>query len=334
MPRLLLLLAALLAALLAPGCGYNTYNIPSAELQRLAQLPPSQRGNHIRVYTPGLVPAATPDLVPAAIPNSPMPSALPPPPSPTLPALPQSDTGMSGELAKEPAPVVDVATPGVEPANPTLVVAVDGAPPPFAPLPAPAPRTHPPARLPPPAVALPRQAPNIRPPSSASRTHAPSTHVTGGHRGTSSGPRAFGGRGGGGGGSVAVGAAVGAVALIGLVAILADANTKAPFDGWVRTSSDHPLIISYWSGWEREVCLCDLKPTDLVGMQSAVMYDTAGAIEELEAAGSNPWPVQPTQRSRPAARPPAPNNSPNMPRAPPSKPLAAPPAASYSDPFS
>jgi len=39
----------LLAMLLAPGCGYSVYHLPPAELQRLTQLPPSQRGNYVRV---------------------------------------------------------------------------------------------------------------------------------------------------------------------------------------------------------------------------------------------------------------------------------------------
>ena len=40
---------AVAAALCAPGCGTTTYEIPHAELQRLAQLPPEQRGMHVRV---------------------------------------------------------------------------------------------------------------------------------------------------------------------------------------------------------------------------------------------------------------------------------------------
>jgi hypothetical protein len=39
-------LILVLVALLTPGCGYNAYTIPPAELQRLAQIPPAQRGNH------------------------------------------------------------------------------------------------------------------------------------------------------------------------------------------------------------------------------------------------------------------------------------------------
>ena len=50
----------LLAVMLVPGCGYTTYNIPPAGLQRLVQLPPSARGERVRVYTDGVVPVVTP----------------------------------------------------------------------------------------------------------------------------------------------------------------------------------------------------------------------------------------------------------------------------------
>ncbi|MBA2542904.1 MAG: hypothetical protein H0V17_24875, partial [Deltaproteobacteria bacterium] len=43
------LLCVLMAALLIGGCAANSYRIPPSELQRLAQTPPEQRGQKVRV---------------------------------------------------------------------------------------------------------------------------------------------------------------------------------------------------------------------------------------------------------------------------------------------
>jgi hypothetical protein len=296
-------LILVLAALLAPGCGYNTYSIPPTELQRLTQLPPSQRGNHVRAYTPDLVPVATPGP-PVAV--------VPPGPPPALPVPPVPDAAVNGELVGDPVPPDEVAMPATEPTDSAIVV--DVVPPRFVPSPAPPVRPRPaPARVPPPTAMVPRAPPAAagrvtppRLPASAPHASTPSVHVTGGHSGSHSS----------GGGGAAVGAVVGAVAVIGLIAILAEANVKDPFDGWVQTSPEHPVIISYRSGQEREVRLCDLRPTDIVGMQSAVMYDTAGAIERLEPAGSGPLPTQPANQAPPPVRPPAPKPAADQPRPP------------------
>ena len=236
-----------LAALLAPGCGYNTYSIPPSELQRLTQLPPAQRGNHVRAYTPGLVPAPSPPV-----------AVVPPSPPPALPMPPVPDVAVNGELVGDPVPPDEVSMP--EPSDSAVVVSVDVAPPVFVPSPAPPMRPRPGARMPLPTATVPRAPPTTaghvtapRLPSSSPHASAPSIHVAGGHSGMSSTTHSSGG------GGAAVGAVVGVVAIIGVIAILADANVKDPFDGWVQTSPEHPVLISYRSGQEREVRLRDLK---------------------------------------------------------------------------
>ncbi len=44
-----LVLASSLVVAASPGCATTSYKISNAELQRLAQLPPEQRGEHVRV---------------------------------------------------------------------------------------------------------------------------------------------------------------------------------------------------------------------------------------------------------------------------------------------
>ena len=309
-------LILVLAALLAPGCGYNTYSIPPAELQRLTQLPPSQRGNHLRAYTPGLVPAPTPAPPVAVVPPGPLP-ALP------VPSVP--DAAVNGELVGDLVPPDEVAMPATEPTDSAVVVSVDIVPPRFVPSPAPPVRPRPaPTRMPPPTATFPRApqptAGHVTPPrlpSSAPHASTPSIHVAGGHSGASHTSHSS----GGGGGGAVVGAVVVAVAVIGLIAILAEANVKDPFDGWVQTSPEHPVTISYRSGQRREVRLRNLKPADIVGMQSAVMYDTAGAIERPEPAGGGPLPARPANQAPPPLRPPVSKPAVDQPR-----PSSAPPS--------
>jgi hypothetical protein len=276
--RLLLLLATVL---LAPGCGYSTYNIPPAELQRLTRLPPSQRGNHVRVYTEGLVPAVTPNPPVVAVPPAPPPQPMPPPP----------EAAATSELADSPVPVEEIVV--VEPTEPAVVL--DITPPRFVPMPPPRVRPALP-RLPPPVAvrpSLPRPSPGHisvpraipRVPVSAVHGSAPVVHAGGGHLGGPSGFHHVGG-GGGGGGNAAIGVLVGAVVLIGLIAIIASASQPVPFDGWIHTSPEHPLHLTYKSGVEREIRLCDLKPADIVSVQSAVIYDTDGTVNRLESATS------------------------------------------------
>jgi hypothetical protein len=105
---------------------------------------------------------------------------------------------------------------------------------------------------------------------------------------------------GGGGGGAAVGAVVGAVALIALVAIIAESSEPKPFDGWIRTTPDHRVRLTYASGVQREVRLCDLKPADIVGVSSAVLHDIDGSIQHLESAPRNAPAARPPERSWPA----------------------------------
>jgi hypothetical protein len=289
-------LLLLLATLLAPGCGYSTYNIPPAELQRLTQWPPSQRGEHVRVYTPGLVPATTPAVAVTA--QVPTPTVQPAPPAP--------EAMVPGERVDGSIPAGEVYLPEPEPTAPPVVLSADIAPPDFVPVPPVRPRTAP-TRFPPPAsarpsvrppvsgqVIAPRAIPHL--PPSASPRAAPVVHASGGHMGGLHGPH----HAGGGGGGAAVAAVVGAVALIALVAIIAENSEPKPFDGWIRTFPEHPVKLTYTSGLQREVRLCDLKPADIVGVSSAVLHDIHGSIEHLESAPSNMPTARPPERTWPA----------------------------------
>lgn len=292
----------LLATLLAPGCGYATYNIPPAELQRLAQLPPSRRGEHVRAYTDGVVPAATPSP-PVATPLSVS------PPAPLPPSQPSETVGGQEIVESMQAETVDVAA--AETGDPPIIVSVDLSPPRF--VPAPAPRVRPaPARPPLPVVTRPPPLtvarPNVVPPVhvtapralprapvSAGHGTAPLGHAGGGHMGGSLASH----HSGGGGGGAAVGALVGAVVLVGLIVAVAEASKPVLFDGWIRTNADRPLHLGYKSGAKREILLCDLRPADVVGVNSAVMHDTDGAIERLESAASPPSIPRPWPRPQP-----------------------------------
>jgi hypothetical protein len=130
-----------------------------------------------------------------------------------------------------------------------------------------------------------------------------------------------------------LGAVLAVVVLVGLIAIVAEAAQPEPaFDGWIRTSPEHPVHMEYAAGREREVRLCDLQPADLVGLRAATITDFDGSIERLEAAADRPHPVSPPQ-SAPApapVRPPAPATPPARPAAPPPVPQAASPSAPLS----
>ena len=196
-------LILVLVALLAPGCGYNTYSIPPAELQRLTQLPPAQRGNHVRAYTPGLVPAATPGP-PVAV--------VPPGPPPALPVPPVPDAAVNGELVGDLVPPDVVAMPASEPTDSASGRVRRCCATRFVPSPAPPVRPRPaPARMPPPTATIPRAPPatagHVTPPrlpSSAPHVSAPSIHVAGRHPGALSTSHSSGGGGGAAVGVVAV----------------------------------------------------------------------------------------------------------------------------------
>jgi hypothetical protein len=320
----------LLATLLAPGCGYVTYNVPLAELQRLSHLPPSQRGNHVRVYTPGLVPVATPEVQVAAAP-----SAAPPGPPSVPPALPDAMAASEPiDLPTRPE-VFDQFDSQSDPLAPPAFVSVNLAPPVPTPRPALPLRVRPaPMRIPLPAAGRPSV-----PPASLGHISAPralpvhgaayAVHGVGG-------PHHWGGtsvshHSGGGGGGAAVSALVGAVVVVGLMVAIAEASEPTPFDGWVRTSSDHVLQLAYPSGPTREVRLCDLKPADTIGVRSALLYSTGGLVERIESATSIPSAAPPPRLTTPPTSVPVP---PPRPAATPSPPSPTPPFTSHSNPSS
>jgi hypothetical protein len=290
-------LLLLLATLLAPGCGYSTYNIPPAELQRLTQLPPSQRGMHVRVFTPGLGPATTPTPAVAASPAIPPLAVQPAPPAP--------EAVVNGELVDGSLPAGEVYLHEPESPAPPVLLSVDITPPAFVPVPPVRPRTAP-TRFPPPAFARPSMRPPIAghgvapravphlPPSASPRAVSVG-HAGGGHVGGLHGSPHAGG--GGGGGGAAVGALVGVIALIALVAIVAESSEPTPFDGWIRTFPEHPVKLTYTSGLQRQLRLCDLKSADIAGVSSAVLQDIDGSIEHLESAPSNAPAARPPERT-------------------------------------
>ena len=325
--RFTVLSMLLLGVMLLPGCGSSSYTIPPAELQRLTQLPPSQRGAMVRAFTPGVVPkqVAQPNPPVAAVP----PSLLPTPPAPTL-APPPPNVPASGEIVDDPFGPDPVDLPDLGPPAPAIVVSVDvGAPAPYPPAarvrPSPAPRTPPtaPAR-----IAAPTATPHS--PGFSGRGSAPTPRPAGGHSTSSSASH----HSGGGGAEAAVGVLVGAVLLVGLIAAIAEAADPGPsFDGWIRTAPEHPVHLEYALGPERKVRLCDLRPADLVGVRTATLYSFDGKIEQVQtvetrlpppAAPSQPAPASTPARSLgpvvPPARPPAPPTSP--PAAGPSAPLS------------
>jgi len=321
----------LLATLLAPGCGLATYNIPPAELQRLSHLPPSQRGNHVRAFTPGLVPAATPEAQVAATPAALL--AAPPSAPPSVPPpLPDAVAGSEPIDSPIPPEVVVLSDSQSDPLSPPAFVSVNIAPP--APMHAPRPPLH---VLPSPARSLDVGRPSVPRPSfghiSAPRAlpvhgAAPAVHGVGGYPHVGGGLHHSGG-GGGGGGGAAVGALVGAVVLVGLMVAIAEASQPTSFDGWIRTSPDQTLQLAYQSGSRREVRLCDLKPSDTVGVRSASLDDMDGSVQRLESATSSPPTTQPPRLALP--RVPAPPSAPAA--APPPSP-PAPRFTSNPDPFS
>jgi len=309
----------LLATLLAPGCGYATYNIPPAELQRLSNLPPSQRGNHVRVYTPGLVPAATPEAQVAAAPAA-LPAAPPSAPPSIPPPLPDAVAGSEPIDSPIPPEMVVISDSQSDPLSPPAFVSVNIAPP------APT-HARPPLHVPPaPARPLGPSFGHIPDPG-AFPVHGatPAVHGVGGH------PYAGGGlhHSGGGGGGAAVGAVVGAVVLVGLMVAIAEASQPTSFDGWIRISPDQTLQLAYPSGSRREVRLCDLKPSDTVGVRSAQLYDMDGTIQRLDSAASTPPSTQPPRLASPPV--PAP---PSAPTVTPSQRPPAPRFTSDPDPFS
>jgi hypothetical protein len=130
-----------------------------------------------------------------------------------------------------------------------------------------------------------------------------------------------------------VGALLAVVLLVGLVAVIAEAaQPEETFDGWIRTSPEHPVHLEYAAGRRREVRLCDLQPADLVGVRTATLNNFDGVIERLETAANQAPPVS-QSRPMPApapVQPPVPAAAPTKPAAPAPVPPAARPWAPLS----
>jgi hypothetical protein len=329
-------------AVTGAGCAAVSYRVPGTEVQRLAQVPPMERGAEVRV-----VPRDAP-LHPSTAGTRPPPPPPPvayaaaPPPAPAA-ALPP------GAYASEPPPF----DPGPDGAL-ELEVDVD-APPPVV-VQGPVVRVHPapvyvvrPAPVRPPPVAPtvvvtgggwrgapaapvlrgtpPRVGGGWRGSPVVTATRAPPSHpVFTGHRG---GFHSSGRSGGGGGSAAAV--AVGVVAVVGLVAALAVAADHADrvekartYDGWIRVAPTHPIHLHYGGDRQRVLPLCELQESDTLGLQWAVIRAAEGPVEHLVPAPAappvavRPPPAPPPRAPASAAAPesPVPADSANSPGAP------------------
>lgn len=337
------LLVAALGALVAGASGgcvvSSTYRVPGLEVQRLANLPPQERGNSIRV-----VPETAP-LYPSR-----QLAAMPPPPPVVAPPPGPLVYGPEVVVVEEAPPVV-IAEPGV---YVDVAVPIGGghphvAPPPHVVSGGPAPRVAPPParagwvgtpvggggglRGSPPVGAAPRVSGwRGSPVGSVPRTSVP-THVGvprpggGVHVGGGGGGHHGGGGGGGANAAVAVGAAVAIIGIIALAAVAADSNAKADvarkFDGWVDVNPSHPLRLHYPNNYERTVPLSALRPSDAIGVQYAVLSSDDGDVqlEPPSPAAARPMappaaPVPPAPAYTPAPPPPVPPAPPAAPAPP------------------
>jgi hypothetical protein len=344
-PALLVAALGVLIAGAGGGCVVSsTYRVPGLEVQRLANLPPQERSNNIRV-----VPETAP-----LYPSRQLAAAPPPPiaPAPVVAPAPGPPVYDPEVVVVEEEPPVVVAEPGV---YVDVAVPIGGGHPHVAPSPhvvsgRPAPRVAPPPartgwvgapvsaggglRGSPPVGAAPRVSGwRGSPVGSVPRTSVP-THVGvprssgGGHVGGG------GGHHGGGGGSganaaVAVGAAVAIVGLVALAAVAADSNAKADrarnFDGWVDVNPSHPLRLHYSNNYERTVPLSALQPSDAIGVQYAVLSSDDGDVELEPPAPVVARPIAPAPApAAPVPSAPAPAYTPTPPPPVPPAPPAAP----------
>ena len=334
------LLVVALGALVAGASGgcvvSSTYRVPGLEVQRLANLPPQERSNSIRV-----VPETAP-LYPSRQ------LVVAPPPPPVAPAPGPPVYGSEVVVVEEQPPVV-VVEPGVY-----VDVAVPiggghpyGAPPPHVVSGRPAPRVaSTPARTgwvgtpvsgggglrgSPPIGAAPRVSGwRGSPVGSVPRTSVPS-HVgvprsSGGVHGGGGGGHHGGGGGGGANAAVAVGAAVAIIGIVALAAVAADSNARADrartFDGWVDVNPSHPLRLHY-SNYERTVPLSALQPSDAIGVEYAVLSSDDGDVQLEPPSPVAARPIAPAAPVPPAPAPaytPAP--PPSVPPAPPAAPAS------------
>ncbi|HVZ87974.1 MAG TPA: hypothetical protein VHG72_13470 [Polyangia bacterium] len=150
--------------------------------------------------------------------------------------------------------------------------------------------------------------------------HASATHV----------------RSGGGGGhlSSGAGAAAGAVALVGLVAIMADAAITAAqadaaraYNGWVAVDPGHLIRLFYKGNLGRIVPLASLGPWDLTGLEDAMLLEDDGHVEPIRRVPVAAPPPPPRTPPPIAARPTAPNVAQEQTQATPAAPQGSQPTA-------
>ncbi len=334
-------LALLALVATGAGCATASYRVPGVEVQRLASVPPAERGDGVRI-----VPESAP-----LYPSTERPEPPPPPPgaSPVAPVAFPPEYGPP-EIVVEEAPPPPVVVTG-----PDLYVEVDG--PVFGPRArvAPPPRVaagHAPARV----VASPARptwpAVSGRPPSSGgggwrgsppvattrSIAPRPASFAPSSPRPSGRAPtfRSSGGshhhHGGGGGGNDAAAVVGAAVVVVGLVAILAVASANAAaasharaFDGWVDVEPTHALRLHYRDNRERIVALSDLRPADTIGVEYGELSETYGPIQP------RPVPLAPAVQS---ARAPVASPAPEALRTPAASPAPVAAAAPVASPAS
>jgi hypothetical protein len=281
MTRTLLLVGM---AALTVGCGTVKFRVPVAEVRRLAELPTAERGREVRV-----IPWDTPPE------NAPTMSG--PAPAPAVIEQPVGGGGMYVDISVPIGPV-GVGRPrphafrAARPSAAARTATVSG-PGSF--------RGGPVARAPSsgPSPASWRGAPTGgRAPSLPHRT---SFSSSGGHHH----------HGGGGGASGAVAGAVAVVGVIALVAALAESEQAderidfaRTFDGWVTVEREQPLHIVYQDTTEREIPLSELTPAAIVGIRYAYLTEDEGKVVPLNAPFA--FSAPPLESSPPAQPPPPP----------------------------
>ncbi len=296
--RLLLLSIGVVAA----GCGSTAaYKVPLAEIQRLADLPPAERGREVRI-----IPHTTPGAPPTAAP--------PPVESPVDPGQPAVGGDVYVDLSV-PVPRgsfrADHAYPrgGFGPPRARPINLASGG---WRGTPT-GPATH---------VAR----------AASVAHHVPIPAI--GHHGGG------GGGGHGGGVALAAVAVVATVAVLAIAAESAhEAEERAAyaraFDGWVTVPNDRPLHIRYGDGLEREIPLKDLTPADTVNARFGYLKEDDGDVVPLREPFAftpppaidpgAPVPPPPPRRPGPSAAPPQPPPvAPPAPALPPAPPLAPP----------
>jgi len=255
----------------AAGCASVEYRVPTWEVQRLTQIPPTLRGGEVRV-----IPAN------AVVPPPPAPVAVAPAPPPDEVAVgPGAGVDVDVDVDVD-VPVVVAAGPGPRPIavrRPVGALASRPAPP--------AGGSWRPAST---------RGGGWRPAGTPARPSAPRVGSGGG------------GHHGGGGGGSAAGAAAGVAAAVVLVAIVAEAAANAAaadaarrYDGWVAVDAAHPLRLFYGGNQWRVVPLWRLAPADLIGLQYAALDEGDGPVQPLRPA---PLPLAVPPRPPPIAPPP------------------------------